>query len=64
MGDRYGDVALAHAAGGRGVLVLSGYGRGEYEHHRQEWPRQPDEVTEDLSQAADFILKALAEELA
>jgi D-glycero-D-manno-heptose 1,7-bisphosphate phosphatase len=64
VGDRYGDVALAHAAGGRGVLVLSGYGRGEYEHHRQEWPRQPDEVTEDLSQATDLILKALAGELA
>lgn len=64
VGDRYGDVALAHAAGGRGVLVLSGYGRGEYEHHRQEWARQPDEVTEDLSQATDLILKALARELA
>jgi D-glycero-D-manno-heptose 1,7-bisphosphate phosphatase len=60
VGDRYADVAMAHAAGGRGVLVLSGYGRGEYEHHRAEWPRQPDQVVEDLSQAVEFILKELA----
>lgn len=60
VGDRYADVAMAHAAGGRGVLVLSGYGRGEYEHHRKEWPRQPDQVAEDLSRAVDFILGELA----
>ena len=51
---------MAHATGGRGVLVLSGYGRGEYEHHRKEWPRQPDQVVENLSQAVDFILREVA----
>src|SRR5260370_35197317 len=35
------DVELAHGVGGRGVLVVTGYGRGGYELHRQEWPRQP-----------------------
>ena len=60
VGDRYADVAMAHAVGGRGVLVLSGYGRGEYEHHREEWPRQPDQVVEDLTRAVDFVLGALA----
>jgi D-glycero-D-manno-heptose 1,7-bisphosphate phosphatase len=60
VGDRYADVAMAHAVGGRGVLVLSGYGRGEYEHHRAEWPRQPDLVTEDLSGAVDFLLREIA----
>jgi D-glycero-D-manno-heptose 1,7-bisphosphate phosphatase len=59
VGDRYGDVELAHCVGGRGVLVLTGYGRGEYELHRQEWPRQPDLVAEDLSAAADAILGEL-----
>jgi D-glycero-D-manno-heptose 1,7-bisphosphate phosphatase len=59
VGDRYADVAMAHAVGGRGVLVLSGYGQGEYEHHRAEWPRQPDLVAEDLTKAVDFILKEL-----
>lgn len=59
MGDRYGDVELAHAAGARGMLVLTGYGRGEYEFHRDEWPRQPDFVVEDLVEGVDVILKDL-----
>jgi D-glycero-D-manno-heptose 1,7-bisphosphate phosphatase len=59
VGDRYGDVELAHGVGGRGVLVLTGYGRGEYELHQQEWTRQPDFVVEDLSEAADAILRGL-----
>ena len=59
VGDRYLDVALAHAAGGRGVMVMSGYGRGEYEFHHHTWPQQPDYVAEDLQAAVDIILKAL-----
>jgi D-glycero-D-manno-heptose 1,7-bisphosphate phosphatase len=59
IGDRYADVALAHNVGGRGVLVLTGYGRGEYELHRQQWPREPDVVAEDLAKAVDVILEAL-----
>ena len=57
IGDRYADVALAHGVGARGVLVLTGYGRGEYELHREEWSRQPDHVAEDLREAVDVILK-------
>jgi len=57
VGDRYADVELAHGVGGRGVLVMTGYGRGEYELHRREWPRQPDSVVEDLSEAVDAILE-------
>jgi D-glycero-D-manno-heptose 1,7-bisphosphate phosphatase len=60
VGDRYADVALAHAVGGSGILVLTGYGRGEYELHQQEWPRQPDAVVEDLSEAVDAILEELS----
>jgi D-glycero-D-manno-heptose 1,7-bisphosphate phosphatase len=59
IGDRYADVELAHAVGGRGILVMTGYGRGEYELHSDEWPRQPDWVTEDLAEAADVILEAI-----
>ncbi len=59
VGDRYADVALAQATGGRGVLVLSGYGRGEYELHRDEWPRQPDLVVENLEIAVDEILRQM-----
>src|SRR4029434_7770359 len=32
IGDRYLDVNMAHQAGAKGVLVLTGYGLGEYEY--------------------------------
>ena len=60
VGDRYADVELAHGVGARGVLVLTGYGRGEYELHREEWPRQPDSVAENLAEAVDAILEDLS----
>lgn len=59
VGDRYVDVELAHAAGGRGVLVLTGYGSGDYEYHRHQWPHQPDWVLRDLDEAVSVILKEL-----
>lgn len=57
VGDRYADLEMAHEAGGRGILVLTGYGRGEYELQRSEWPRQPHGVAENLSVAVDMILE-------
>ena len=59
VGDRYADLEMAHQVGGRGILVLTGYGRGEYELHRGHWPRQPCGVAENLSLAADLILEEL-----
>jgi len=56
VGDRYGDVEMAYAVKARSILVLTGYGRGEYEWHRAGWARQPDYVAEDLSVAADIII--------
>ena len=56
VGDRYVDVELGHRAGGRGLLVQTGYGRGEYELNRAQWPRQPDAVVENLAAAVDLIL--------
>ena len=60
VGDRFADVELAHGVGGRGILVLTGYGRGEYELHGQQWPRQPDSVVEDLAAAVEAILGDLS----
>ncbi len=59
VGDRYDDVALAHAVGGRGVLVMTGYGRGEHEWNRAGWPKPPDFVVEDLREAVDKIIPLL-----
>ncbi|MFQ3582558.1 MAG: HAD family hydrolase [Chloracidobacterium sp.] len=56
IGDRYSDVQLAHRVGARGVLVLTGYGRGEYEHYRDGWLRQPDFIAEDALAAVVWAL--------
>jgi D-glycero-D-manno-heptose 1,7-bisphosphate phosphatase len=57
VGDRYGDLEMGHAAGARGILVKTGYGRGEYELHHEQWPRQPDALVENLSEAVRLILR-------
>jgi D-glycero-D-manno-heptose 1,7-bisphosphate phosphatase len=57
VGDRYADLEMGHAAGARGILVMSGYGRGEYELHHGTWPRQPDAMAENLSDAVRRILQ-------
>jgi D-glycero-D-manno-heptose 1,7-bisphosphate phosphatase len=57
VGDRYGDLELAHRAGARGVLVRTGYGAGELAWHAAKWSIQPDHVAEDLQQAVDWILR-------
>ena len=58
IGDRYSDVELAHNAGTRSALVLTGYGRGEWEHQRHLWLHQPDVVGETLLQAVEHLIKA------
>ncbi len=59
VGDRYVDVQTGQKVSGRGILVLTGYGRGEYELYRDTWPRQPDHVAADLAEAVDRILEEL-----
>ena len=56
VGDRYADLEMGHAAGSRGILVMTGYGRGEYELHHTEWARQPDALAENLTEAVRRIL--------
>jgi D-glycero-D-manno-heptose 1,7-bisphosphate phosphatase len=55
VGDRYSDIELAANAGVKSALVLSGYGRGEWEHQRDNWSTQPDLVAEDLLAAVNQI---------
>jgi D-glycero-D-manno-heptose 1,7-bisphosphate phosphatase len=57
VGDRYADLEMGRAAGARGILVMTGYGRGEYELHRSLWPRQPDALAENLRDAVRNILQ-------
>ena len=55
IGDRYSDIELARNAGVRAALVLSGYGRGEWENQRSTWQHQPDLIAENLFEAIASI---------
>ena len=56
VGDRYKDIETGFRANMQGVLVLTGYGKGEYEYMREAWPRMPDFVASDLGDAAKWII--------
>jgi D-glycero-D-manno-heptose 1,7-bisphosphate phosphatase len=57
VGDRYSDIQMARNAGVKSAFVLSGYGRGEWEHQRQSWTEQPDMVAENLLQVVMNIVE-------
>jgi len=57
VGDRYGDVELARNAGLHSALVLSGYGRGEWEYQRGSWKLEPEVVAENLLEAVRAIIE-------
>lgn len=56
IGDRSTDIELASRLGGIGVLVKTGYGLGEWEHHRDEFVTLPVYVADDLADAVRWIL--------
>jgi D-glycero-D-manno-heptose 1,7-bisphosphate phosphatase len=57
VSDRFADLDMGRAVGCRNILVLTGYGRGEYEWNRSCWPQLPDHVAESLAEAVDWILE-------
>jgi D-glycero-D-manno-heptose 1,7-bisphosphate phosphatase len=57
VGDRYRDIETAANAGVKGILVLTGYGRGEYDYLRDAQRVQPVHVAPDLGEAVDWILQ-------
>jgi D-glycero-D-manno-heptose 1,7-bisphosphate phosphatase len=60
VGDSYRDAQLAFNSGARAIMVMTGYGKGEYEHHRKSWPRMPHMVAENLLEAVEKILNGRA----
>ncbi len=60
IGDKFSDVELAQTAGCKGILVLTGYGRGEWEYLRENAVPAPDFVAEDLLDAVQWILKDIS----
>jgi D-glycero-D-manno-heptose 1,7-bisphosphate phosphatase len=59
VSDRHDDIAMGEAARCRTVLVMTGYGRGEYEWNRDRWKRQPDFLAEDIGQAVEILLREM-----
>ncbi len=56
VGDRGLDIEFAHKIGAKGILVLTGYGKGEWEHFGKGWKEQSDHVAQDLYEAVQWIL--------
>ena len=56
IGDRCSDIKMAHRAGMKGILVKTGYGRGDLEYVFPRLSYQPDYVAEDLFGAVQWIL--------
>ena len=59
VGDTYRDMKMGFAIGARTVMLMTGYGRGEYEYRRQDWTIMPDLIAENLMEAAKLILQEL-----
>jgi len=57
VGDKPSDLEVAPQVGARSVLVLTGYGRGEWEYRRDRFPITPDHVASDLLDAVEWALK-------
>lgn len=60
VGDSGRDMEMGFNAGARTVLVMTGYGRGNYENLRHRWPRQPDLIAENILEAVEKIVGELA----
>ena len=58
VGDKPSDLAPGRAVGAAAVLVLTGYGRGEWEYRRQRFAVEPDHVAADLLEAVEWALAA------
>lgn len=56
VGDKASDLAMARAVGARSILVLTGYGLGEWEYRRAHFPVTPDHVATDLLDAVEWII--------
>lgn len=56
VGDMATDLVAARRAGARAVLVLTGYGLGEWEYRRERFPVPPDHVAGDLLDAVEWAL--------
>lgn len=57
VGDRYKDMIFAKRFSLTSVMVLTGYGQGEYQYQRESWKVQPDYIAGNLFEAVRWIIK-------
>jgi D-glycero-D-manno-heptose 1,7-bisphosphate phosphatase len=57
VGDRGMDIEFGRQVGAKAILVLTGYGKGEWEYFRDQWKVTPDYVAQDLFEAAQWIVQ-------
>jgi D-glycero-D-manno-heptose 1,7-bisphosphate phosphatase len=57
VGDKPSDLEVAPQVGASSVLVLTGYGLGEWEYRRDHFRVTPDHVAGDLLDAVEWALK-------
>jgi len=55
IGDRFKDISFGTKMNLKTGLVLTGYGRGEYEYQRSGWPFMPNFIGDDLLDIAKKI---------
>ena len=56
IGDSIKDIETGFNAGVKSVLVLTGYGKGEYEYGSECWKQKPLHVAQNLQEAVSWIL--------
>jgi len=56
VGDKASDLVPGRTVGAAAVLVLTGYGLGEWEYRRRHFEVEPDHVADDLLDAVDWAL--------
>ncbi len=59
VGDKISDIKWGHRVGAKSVMVLTGYGKGEYQYQRHNWDEQPDYIASDLYEAVKWIIRQI-----
>ena len=57
IGDRYKDMQFGLKNSLKTIMVMTGYGLGEYTYQKNNWSQMPDFICQDLLEAAEIISK-------
>jgi len=57
IGDRYKDIEFGQNYGLKTIMVMSGYGLGEFTFQKESWQHHPDFICKNLLDSANLIKK-------